>query len=104
MSELAVILNCDRSNITGLVTRLERRGLVQRVSDPSDRRVKRLTLTGDGISCRAMLQSQLVTESPATAGLEPSERHALLTLVRKLTPDIDEMTKSDCSSGPASPR
>ena len=92
MSELAVILGCDRSNVTGLIARLERRGLVQRVSDPADRRIKRLVLTDMGQASRAMLQSRLVAASPATAGLEVSERHTLLTLVRKLTPDITDVT------------
>jgi DNA-binding MarR family transcriptional regulator len=98
MSELADILGCDRSNVTGLIARLERRGLVQRVSDPADRRIKRLVLTDNGQVCRATLQSRLVSASPATAGLEVSERHALLTLVRKLTSDSGEaLAECSCS-------
>ncbi|MCA9876204.1 MAG: MarR family transcriptional regulator [Thermomicrobiales bacterium] len=96
MSELASLLGCDRSNVTGLIGRLERRGLVQRVSDPADRRVKRLVLTEAGQASRAELQARLVSASPATAGLDVTERHALLTLVRKLTPDISEVTTA-CS-------
>lgn len=89
MGQLATTLGCDRSNVTGLIARLERRGIVQKVSDPGDRRVKRLVLTDEGQVCRASLQARLVTDSPATAGLEVEERHALLTIVRKLTPSSD---------------
>ena len=45
MSALAERLFCDASNVTGLVDRLEARGLVERGSAANDRRVKALTLT-----------------------------------------------------------
>src|SRR5437764_3423083 len=40
MRELAARLKCDPSNITGLIDRLEVRGLVERRAHPADRRVK----------------------------------------------------------------
>src|SRR5437667_10342739 len=45
MSRLAETLACDASNVTGLVDRLEARGLVQRRPLPRDRRAKVLQLT-----------------------------------------------------------
>src|SRR5690348_953923 len=42
MSETAGRLRCDPSNITGIVDRLESRGLIRRESGTTDRRVKRL--------------------------------------------------------------
>src|SRR5215831_18166561 len=45
MSQLAQMLACDASNVTGLVDRLESRGLVRRRPSPRDRRVKVLDLT-----------------------------------------------------------
>lgn len=47
MSELADMLMCDASNVTGIVDKLESRGLAQRVPG-EDRRVKMLTLTEAG--------------------------------------------------------
>ena len=38
MGELAVALHCDASTVTGLVDRLESRGLVERKASPRDRR------------------------------------------------------------------
>src|SRR4051812_49485831 len=38
MSELATILGCDNSNVTGIVDRLEYRGLVERRPAEHDRR------------------------------------------------------------------
>src|SRR6266581_3033104 len=48
MGRLAQALACDASNVTGLVDRLESRGLVRRQPSPEDRRVKALELTPAG--------------------------------------------------------
>src|SRR5918912_2258053 len=45
MRELAAALACDNSNVTGIVDRLEGRGLVERRPAPGDRRVKMLVVT-----------------------------------------------------------
>jgi DNA-binding MarR family transcriptional regulator len=45
LSDLAAALSCVRSNMTQLVDRLERDGLVSRVDDPADRRSVRAALT-----------------------------------------------------------
>ncbi|MFD0686703.1 MarR family winged helix-turn-helix transcriptional regulator [Actinomadura fibrosa] len=58
MRELAVRLGCDASNVTGIVDGLERRGLVTRRPDPSDRRVKHLVLTEEGERKRETLRSR----------------------------------------------
>lgn len=48
LGEIAEQLNCDKTNVTGLVDRVEKQGLVTRVADPDDRRVTRLALTEKG--------------------------------------------------------
>ena len=53
MGQLAGALSCDASNVTGLVDRLESRGLVERRPSPADRRVKVLRLTPLGAKLRA---------------------------------------------------
>src|SRR5579862_25110 len=45
MSRLAETLACDASNVTGLVDRLEARGLLERRPSAEDRRVRALALT-----------------------------------------------------------
>src|SRR5260370_39069339 len=55
MSRLADTLSCDASNVTGLVDRLESRGLVRRQASARDRRVKVLQLTPTGKQLRAQL-------------------------------------------------
>jgi DNA-binding MarR family transcriptional regulator len=53
--DLAELLACDRSNVTGLVDRLEEAGLVERHVEPTDRRIKTLVVTEAG----RLVQSQL---------------------------------------------
>src|SRR3954453_4081827 len=48
MSELANALFCDNSNVTGIVDRLEERGLVTREAAQGDRRVTLLILNREG--------------------------------------------------------
>ncbi|CAM2834958.1 MarR family winged helix-turn-helix transcriptional regulator [Rariglobus hedericola] len=46
--ELGDVLVVDRSNVTGLVDRMEKAGWVKREDDPADRRVYRVILTPAG--------------------------------------------------------
>lgn len=46
--ELSDLLVVDRSNVTGLLDRMEKAGWVNRADDPADRRVYRVTLTPAG--------------------------------------------------------
>ena len=46
--KLAQKLKCEPSNVTGIVDRLEARGLVERRPDPADRRVKLAAATEEG--------------------------------------------------------
>src|SRR4030081_2902176 len=67
MGQLAETLACDASNVTGLVERLESRGLVRRHSSATDRRVKVLDLTPTGSRLRTLLVDRMTTP-PATLG------------------------------------
>ena len=58
MSSLAGKLFCDTSNVTGIVDRLEARGLIERRPADYDRRVKLLGLTAEGERVRAIATSR----------------------------------------------
>lgn len=63
-SALAETLHCDVSNLTALLRRLERRRLITRSSTDSDRRYKRVSLTGAGRRLQQRLlpvQAQVAT-------------------------------------------
>jgi DNA-binding MarR family transcriptional regulator len=84
MRELAVILHCDASYVTGIVDRLEQRGLVQRRASLADRRVKALVLTVEGQQLSALVWERVIEKAPPVHGLVPSEQQALLGLLRRL--------------------
>ncbi len=76
---LAALLMCDPSNVTFLADRLEERGLVERASDPHDRRVKTLQLTPAGVEMRSRLVAAAVG-CPTFARLSPKQRRDLSEL------------------------
>ncbi|MCX6566117.1 MAG: MarR family winged helix-turn-helix transcriptional regulator [Candidatus Aminicenantes bacterium] len=52
LNELAAICHCSRSSITGVVDNMERKALVVRTKNPSDRRSLLLKLTDHGKNLR----------------------------------------------------
>ena len=87
MSRLADTLSCDASNVTGLVDRLESRGLVRRRSSPQDRRVKVLQLTPTGARLRTQLLRQMTGGSLPLSRLSLHQQRALLKILEAL---VDE--------------
>jgi DNA-binding MarR family transcriptional regulator len=81
MRELAGLLHCDASNVTGLTDRLEARGLVERRQDDHDRRVKTLALTEDGHELVSILTADLTATSPVSV-LDDQEQAQLRDLLR----------------------
>ncbi|MGA6205722.1 MarR family winged helix-turn-helix transcriptional regulator [Nocardia testacea] len=64
--ELAGALGCDKTNITGMVDRLERRGYVARQPDPADRRISRVVPTAAGVAIGADIQAAIAGKLAAT--------------------------------------
>jgi DNA-binding MarR family transcriptional regulator len=83
MSELALALRCDNSNVTGIVDRLEDRGLVERRPGEHDRRVKMLMITERGAQVRAGLAARLDEPPEALASLSPEDQRALRDIMRR---------------------
>jgi MarR family transcriptional regulator, organic hydroperoxide resistance regulator len=85
MGQLAETLACDASNVTGLVDRLESRGLVRRRPSDGDRRVKVLVLTASGVRIRALLVERMTAPPPALERLSAREQQMLVRILRRLT-------------------
>lgn len=81
MSTLADMLMCDASNVTGIVDKLEARGLAQR-GQAEDRRVKVLTLTPAGEAMRAELLGRLHEPPPWLQALTREDQRTLRDLLR----------------------
>lgn len=83
--ELAEFLLLDPSQIVALVDGLEQRGLVQRETDPQDRRSKVIKGTEEGrqLLARAAVATQQA-EDQAMSNLTASERVQLRELLRRI--------------------
>jgi DNA-binding MarR family transcriptional regulator len=84
MARLAESLSCDASNVTGLVDRMEARGLIVRRAAPGDRRVKVLELTPAGERLRAEMLRHMTGDPLPLATLSADERRALVALLERL--------------------
>lgn len=85
MNQLADCLCCDASNITGLVDKLERRGLIERTASVEDRRVKMIAVTQAGAELRARLLDRIGQPPPFIASLSQSEQKTLRDILLKAT-------------------
>jgi MarR family transcriptional regulator, organic hydroperoxide resistance regulator len=83
MSELAGILGCDNSNVTGIVDRLEYRGLVERRPAEHDRRVKLLALTEEGKELRDSLGDRLHAPPDELARLSSEDQRTLRDILHR---------------------
>ena len=84
MRELAERLKSDPSNVTGLIDRLEARGLVERRPDPNDRRIKGLALTAAGAKMRERLFARLYTAPHAVAELSERDQRILADVLQRI--------------------
>ncbi|GAA2791689.1 MarR family winged helix-turn-helix transcriptional regulator [Saccharopolyspora taberi] len=82
MRELAGRMHCATSNVTFVVDRLEKLGLVERQPHPQDRRAKTLVLTADGEQQRTALISRFSVNTPLGA-LDEDDQQALSRLLRR---------------------
>jgi DNA-binding MarR family transcriptional regulator len=87
MNELAALLGCDNSNVTGLIDRLQARGLVTRQSSTDDRRVKHVVLTEAGQRLREAMLDRVAQPLPGFQRLSAAEYRQLGDLLRRVLTD-----------------
>lgn len=83
MGRLACGLGCDASNITGVVDRLEARGLVERRAGARDRRVKVLVVTERGLDLRRRLLVRISEPPEPITRLSAADQRALSAILRR---------------------
>lgn len=85
MSRVAELLGCSLPTATGIVSRMEERGLVAREHDNEDRRVVTLSLSEEGAGeIRELQHSRRQRMATALTHLSDPEREQLLASVRAL--------------------
>jgi MarR family transcriptional regulator, organic hydroperoxide resistance regulator len=86
MSTLAERLSCDASNVTGIVDRLEARGLIERRGAEADRRVKLLAVTRKGVALRRKLEERIFEPPREIVSLSARDQRALRDILSRATP------------------
>lgn len=85
MSELGARLGVDRSSISGLVDRAEKRGFVERTPSAEDGRAVQVRLTADGRARIAAGEAEFAAEvGRLLAHLAPADQATLVGLVSRL--------------------
>ena len=85
MSRVAELLGCGLPAATGIVSRMEERGLVERQHESEDRRVVTLRLSDEGAAeVRELQLSRRERMATALTHLSEPEREQLLASVRSL--------------------
>ena len=90
MGEIAELLRCDPSNVTGIADALEARGLGRRRPSAADRRVKALELTAKGRRLRQRALGELSEPPPWLRALSPADQRTLRDLLRRAAESASE--------------
>jgi MarR family transcriptional regulator, organic hydroperoxide resistance regulator len=88
MHEIAAHLACDNSNVTGIVDRLEARGLVTRRAGERDRRVKYIVPTPLGLEVREAMRQRMARPPAAIERLSAKEQRLLRDLLARAARDL----------------
>ncbi|MCH0539145.1 MarR family transcriptional regulator [Streptomyces sp. MUM 203J] len=84
MRALAATMGCDASNVTGIIDRLEKRGLVRREAAASDRRVKNVVLTAEGERVADAISVRMRTTRDGLDRLSEQDRDDLYALLERV--------------------
>src|SRR3954452_10372294 len=99
MSDLAHALFCDNSNVTGIVDRLEERGLVRREAAEGDRRVKLLVLTDEGEHVRIEITKRMAEPPAPIASLSEKDQRALRDILKRALEDLSSTDVAEAIAG-----
>lgn len=85
LKELERRMRVAQSTAAGIIARLERKGFVEGFGDASDRRVKMVRITPEGIACaNEAKQDRERAEKRLLSGLTETERDIFYTLLKKV--------------------
>jgi len=84
MHRIADKLKSERSNVTGIIDRLEARGLVERRPAEHDRRVKNIVATDEGRELGRNFRRELGFAAEPLATLGPGDRVRLRDLLSRI--------------------
>tara|TARA_R110002110_G_scaffold211304_1_gene424026 strand:+ start:48481 stop:48867 length:387 start_codon:yes stop_codon:yes gene_type:complete len=92
---LAGLIACDRPTTGGIIDRLMTKGLIERKTNPKDRRAKVLTLTTEGVALLEALKPAVeASQSAILAGLNEAEQQEFIRLAAKVAKAGNELSRA----------
>ena len=89
LKELERFLRVAQSTTAGIVARLEQKGLVEGVGDPSDKRIKMVRITAQGEQCCAGSRVNMDnTEEMLLSSLSKEEQQTFKTLLQRVNDSL----------------
>lgn len=99
MTRAAELIGSGLPTVTGIVSRMEERGLVRREHDTRDRRVVLVSLTDDGISeLQTLHLARRERMAAAISHLSQAQRATLLTSIRSLRAAFERVDREGAPS------
>jgi DNA-binding MarR family transcriptional regulator len=97
MGEISQLLMVTGGNVTGIIDQLVQDNLVERTTDPEDRRAYKVRLTQSGLTTfEAMALQHREWVHELTGGLEEGEQQELFNLLTHLRDSVNEkLAKND---------
>jgi len=83
MGELATLLHCDNSNVTGIVDNLEEKNLAVRLPLEADRRIKLVELSVKGERLRRRVMDEMAKPPDWVESLSEKDRRVLRDVLRR---------------------
>ncbi|WP_436531839.1 MarR family winged helix-turn-helix transcriptional regulator [Actinoplanes sp. HUAS TT8] len=85
VTDLALFLGVDKSSMSGLIDRAERRGLIGRDKSPEDRRATDVFLTPAGLELTGRIYAEVrAALEPSTRGLDAEQQQTLAGLLEPI--------------------
>jgi len=97
---LAGLIAYDRTTITGVIDRLERKGLVTRAVNEADRRARELRITAEGEEVLLRLYPAVdAAQTVLLSGLSAGEAEVLMGLLRKAIDAVNARSRAPLRVG-----
>ncbi len=90
VNELAYLLNVTKSRASNIIKSLIKKGFVEVITDPKDKRVRLISLSNKGKEkVKEIEEFQLEIHKKLLSGFDPSEMITLLNLIERLKLNMD---------------
>ena len=102
--DLGRMLQIERATLSGIVSTLVRKGLVEQTPDPADQRQRMLRITGSGLKLWDELPDLALIEAVAFDGIDEADLATVVKVLQAATQRLNNhLSKEIVDGGPLQP-